>query len=151
MARGVAGRVGTGTPMARARQRADLRDYRRHEQHDRRDRRRGPHLALCRHELSAPYGGTFGRYAYVDRYLLLDDGAPQRRSPDNPNGVSGTATCPWRWADADACGSGVSGPTLDGSSAYGPYTGKVINQNAYPDRWSRNSGRGRANPAVDEQ
>jgi prepilin-type processing-associated H-X9-DG protein len=42
------------------------------------------------------------------------------------------ATCPWRWADPDAGGSGISGPTLDGSTAYGRYAGKVVNQNAYP-------------------
>ena len=37
----------------------------------------------------------------------------------------------WRWADADACGSGLSGPFGD-ISTIGTYTGQVINQNAYP-------------------
>ena len=37
----------------------------------------------------------------------------------------------WRWADADACGSGLSGP-FGNNSTIGTYTGQVINQNAYP-------------------
>jgi prepilin-type N-terminal cleavage/methylation domain-containing protein/prepilin-type processing-associated H-X9-DG protein len=41
-----------------------------------------------------------------------------------------TARGVWRWADADACGSGVSGPFGDNGAT--TYTGQVINQNAYP-------------------
>lgn len=37
----------------------------------------------------------------------------------------------WRWADPDACGSGLSGPFGNTDTA-GPYTGPVINQNAFP-------------------
>jgi prepilin-type N-terminal cleavage/methylation domain-containing protein/prepilin-type processing-associated H-X9-DG protein len=36
----------------------------------------------------------------------------------------------WRWADPDACGSGISGPF--GGNATAAYTGSVINQNAFP-------------------
>jgi prepilin-type N-terminal cleavage/methylation domain-containing protein/prepilin-type processing-associated H-X9-DG protein len=39
----------------------------------------------------------------------------------------------WRWADPDACGSGISGPFGDDVSALSyttTYTGRVINQNA---------------------
>jgi prepilin-type N-terminal cleavage/methylation domain-containing protein/prepilin-type processing-associated H-X9-DG protein len=90
--------------------------------------------------LSAPYGGTFGRYADTNNSTGQATGAGCFSVADaiasvinNPNHVSApVATCPWRWADPDASGSGISGPTLDGSSAYGPYTGKVVNQNAYP-------------------
>ena len=41
----------------------------------------------------------------------------------------------WRWADPDAGGSGISGPTNDQNSTPDQttnYTGKVINQNNYP-------------------
>jgi len=90
--------------------------------------------------LGAPYGGTFGRYADTNNstgqagpsacFSLADAIASV---VNNPNAVSAAvATCPWRWADPDAGGSGISGPTLDGSTAYGRYAGKVVNQNAYP-------------------
>jgi prepilin-type processing-associated H-X9-DG protein len=62
-----------------------------------------------------------------------------------PNDVTGDATGAttgttargvWRWADADACGSGVSGPFGDNPGSHnsftGKYTGKVVNQNSYP-------------------
>lgn len=46
--------------------------------------------------------------------------------------ISGTtARAVWRWADADANGSGLSGPFGD-TSTVGTYNGKVINQNSYP-------------------
>ncbi len=39
----------------------------------------------------------------------------------------------WRWADADACGSGISGPFGPSAQAGNTsYTGKVINQHNYP-------------------
>jgi len=38
----------------------------------------------------------------------------------------------WRWADPDAGGSGVSGPTINSTAASTQYTGKVINQNYAP-------------------
>jgi len=94
--------------------------------------------------LSAPYGGTSGRY--FDTNFNPNNptypsccfaSADQTASlVNNANGVSsGQATCPWRWADPDAGGSGISGPTYDAATAgdvYPAYTGKVINQNAYP-------------------
>jgi prepilin-type N-terminal cleavage/methylation domain-containing protein/prepilin-type processing-associated H-X9-DG protein len=88
--------------------------------------------------LGAPYGGTFGRYADSSNSTAAPGGCfsiadAMASVVNNPNGVSApAATCPWRWADPDAGGTGVSGPTLDGSTAYGVYTGKVVNQNAYP-------------------
>ncbi len=42
-----------------------------------------------------------------------------------------TAKGVWRWADADACGSGLSGP-FGNTSTIGTYTGQVVNQNAFP-------------------
>ncbi|MCE5269365.1 MAG: DUF1559 domain-containing protein, partial [Planctomycetaceae bacterium] len=42
-----------------------------------------------------------------------------------------TAKAVWRWADPDACGSGVSGP-FGNTSTIGVYAGPVINQNAFP-------------------
>ena len=79
------------------------------------------------------YAGTFGRYAYTDTVLCPTDGSAS--VTNNPNGLAGSvtaATCVWRWADSDAGGSGISGPTTDGAHYPGPYTGKVINQNSYP-------------------
>ena len=38
----------------------------------------------------------------------------------------------WRWADPDAGGSGLSGPYTNDDSGNDTYTGKVINQHAYP-------------------
>jgi prepilin-type N-terminal cleavage/methylation domain-containing protein/prepilin-type processing-associated H-X9-DG protein len=87
--------------------------------------------------LSAPYGGTFGRYAdfrsSVGGTACFSSSDATASVTGTPTGVTAAAaSCPWRWADSDAGGSGVSGPTLDKSVAYGPYAGKVINQNAYP-------------------
>ncbi len=47
---------------------------------------------------------------------------------------SGTQRCGvWRWADPDACGSGISGPpNAQGLAGSGNYVGNVINQNAGP-------------------
>ena len=51
---------------------------------------------------------------------------------DANGGTTGSvARAVWRWADPDACGSGISGP-FGGNSTIGAYSGKVINQNAYP-------------------
>ena len=53
--------------------------------------------------------------------------------PDDVTGNASGATTGstahgvWRWADADASGSGISGPF--GNNATAPYTGAVINQN----------------------
>ena len=57
--------------------------------------------------------------------------------PDDVTGDASGATTGtsahgvWRWADADACGSGISGP-FGGTDTAGPYNGPYINQNAYP-------------------
>jgi prepilin-type N-terminal cleavage/methylation domain-containing protein/prepilin-type processing-associated H-X9-DG protein len=108
--------------------------------------------------MSAPYGGNFGKYADTNFSMTTttagvstvtgtplcptdasaSQGTATGMTVANPNGVSGSvATCVWRWADSDAGGSGISGPTKDGAwasyTAYpNGYTGKFINQNAYP-------------------
>jgi prepilin-type N-terminal cleavage/methylation domain-containing protein/prepilin-type processing-associated H-X9-DG protein len=94
---------------------------------------------------SAPYGGTFGRFAdtntsagiatFVNNFLCPSDVIAS--ITNNPYVQGTAATCPWRWADPDAGGSGISGPTKDGAWASytnypNGYTGKVVNQNAYP-------------------
>jgi prepilin-type N-terminal cleavage/methylation domain-containing protein/prepilin-type processing-associated H-X9-DG protein len=49
------------------------------------------------------------------------------------DGVGGTKRATWRWADPDACGSGISGPPgLTAPPAGTFYAGKFINQNNYP-------------------
>lgn len=97
----------------------------------------------------APYPGTFGGYADTKNSANSSDtkNFPVDGSvTSNTNaGITGVGSCPWRWADADAGGSGISGPTSDGTSASTPYTGKVVNQNAYPvggpvgHLWSQNN------------
>jgi len=104
------------------------------------------------------YQGTWGNYVDTNydqsggsstvAFILPDDAASTKSgatlpiesitmpvSPNTANNSVGNniATAVWRWADPDAGGSGISGPTKDGSAAYTtPYTGKVINQNNYP-------------------
>jgi prepilin-type N-terminal cleavage/methylation domain-containing protein/prepilin-type processing-associated H-X9-DG protein len=63
--------------------------------------------------------------------LLPDDLTGTGSNADVTTTITGTtARAVWRWADADACGSGVSGPFGDNASAV--YSGQVINQNASP-------------------
>jgi len=94
-----------------------------------------PAAATGPNGLLAPYGGTWGRYSYNDGVLCPSDSAATTVGNTQCNGAP-VATAVWRWADSDACGSGVSGPTADSgvSNSYGAggYTGKVINQNASP-------------------
>jgi prepilin-type N-terminal cleavage/methylation domain-containing protein/prepilin-type processing-associated H-X9-DG protein len=64
--------------------------------------------------------------------LLPDDLTGTGSDADITSTITGTtARGVWRWADADACGSGVSGPFGD-TSTIGAYSGQVINQNAFP-------------------
>ena len=68
----------------------------------------------------------------VDTNLLPDDLTGTGSNADVTTTITGTtAHGVWRWADADACGSGLSGPFGD-NSTIGAYTGHVINQNTYP-------------------
>ncbi|MEI8374659.1 MAG: DUF1559 domain-containing protein [Planctomycetota bacterium] len=69
--------------------------------------------------MSAPYAGTTSSRTYLGTPICTED-------------ATNTKDCVWRWADADGGGSGVSGPTKDGSGTATAYTGKVVNQNAYP-------------------
>jgi prepilin-type N-terminal cleavage/methylation domain-containing protein/prepilin-type processing-associated H-X9-DG protein len=90
------------------------------------------------------YTGTFGNYEDNNTSAGAATAAANFLSPadvaasvtGNPNFTpSVAATCVWRWADPDAGGSGISGPTADqagAAAAWGAYTGKVVNQNAYP-------------------
>jgi prepilin-type processing-associated H-X9-DG protein len=79
-------------------------------------------------------GGTVPYYClstYVDNNVPTGSQLPHDITGDATGALSGqTARGVWRWADADACGSGISGPFGDNASA--AYNGAVINQNAYP-------------------
>jgi prepilin-type processing-associated H-X9-DG protein len=69
---------------------------------------------------------------YTDNATDLTSLLPHDVTGDGSGATTGTkAKAVWRWADADACGSGLSGPFGDNSSI-GGYTGAVINQNAFP-------------------
>jgi prepilin-type N-terminal cleavage/methylation domain-containing protein/prepilin-type processing-associated H-X9-DG protein len=78
-------------------------------------------------------GGTVPYYC-LSTYLDLE--VPADLLPDDVTGdatgatTGSTARGVWRWADADACGSGISGPFGDNATV--SYSGQVINQNAYP-------------------
>jgi prepilin-type N-terminal cleavage/methylation domain-containing protein len=76
---------------------------------------------------------------YVDLTATGATLLPDDITGDATGATTGTtARGVWRWADPDACGSGVSGPfggdaSTAAMTAWGPAnTGKVINQNAYP-------------------
>ena len=81
----------------------------------------------------APY---FCLSTYTDNelptgHLLPDDITGDGSNADVTTTITGSAARGvWRWADADACGSGLSGPFGDNASA--PYSGQVINQNSFP-------------------
>ncbi len=92
---------------------------------------------------SSPYLGTPSHYSAPTTnpdgtsVAVVDAGLP-RDTIANPSGNEPTAV--WRWADEDACGSGVSGPANASAvgipSSYfdtaGDYIGPVINQLKYP-------------------
>lgn len=85
-------------------------------------------------DLIAPYGGTWGRYTEQDACISTLDANSTSAASGNTQLTTGVATAVWRWADHDACGSGVSGPTTNGDTTGWPtgYNGKVVNQNASP-------------------
>ena len=97
---------------------------------------------LCPRSTVPAYGGTEGRYpetagtsgggwAYACTFGTTDTPATTPATGTSP--VAGqVARSVWRWADPDAGGSGISGPTADGTTATTQYIGKVINQNSYP-------------------
>jgi len=87
---------------------------------------------ICPRSADPAYGGTEGSYAETASPGTL--GAEDVRATTASSGPAAGTLCRavWRWADPDAGGSGVSGPTPDSSSASQQYLGKVINQNAYP-------------------
>lgn len=88
---------------------------------------------VCPTASGGAYGGTMGSYvepATIDPNCVLDPN-------DTAATKNGTLTtrAVWRWADPDAGGSGISGPTSDQNASATEtvnYTGKVINQNNYP-------------------
>ncbi len=82
---------------------------------------------VCPRSGDPAYGGTEGSYAETANPSVL--GAADVAATTN-GGLLARGV--WRWADPDAGGSGVSGPTTNGTSATVQYTGKVINQNNYP-------------------
>jgi len=76
----------------------------------------------------APY---YTLSTYTDNMLGGASTLPDDVTGDTSGALTGTsAKGVWRWADADACGSGISGPF--GNTSTTAYTGKVINQNSYP-------------------
>jgi prepilin-type N-terminal cleavage/methylation domain-containing protein len=85
----------------------------------------------------SPYGGTWGKYNSPDLCFSAADASASVAGNTQISGVT-AASCVWRWADSDACGSGISGPTKDGgtytkSDGVTPgYDGKMVNQNSYP-------------------
>ena len=96
--------------------------------------------------LSGPYKGSArALQAGRDEPGRLGRGPGRPRSDERPPRQPGRRrpTAVWRWADFDACGSGVSGPANSSAiaagyipasdfDAAGDYIGKVINQLAYP-------------------
>jgi prepilin-type processing-associated H-X9-DG protein len=74
---------------------------------------------------------------YPDNGVIAANGFVGPLLPDDVTGDATGATTGtsahgvWRWADADACGSGISGPFGNTDTA-GPYNGPWINQNAFP-------------------
>ena len=107
-------------------------DLRRHQQHDCGDRRR---RARC-----SPTSFINGQAPYYCLSTYPDNGVTTLAGTLLPDDVTGDASGAttgtsahgvWRWADADACGSGISGP-FGGTDTAGPYNGPYINQNAYP-------------------
>ena len=68
---------------------------------------------------------------YVDNSVPTGNQLPDDNTGDASGALAGkTAHGVWRWADADACGSGISGPFGDNAAA--SYAGQVINQNSFP-------------------
>lgn len=82
---------------------------------------------ICPRSASPAYGGTEGSYAETANPAVL--GADDITATTN-GGLLARGV--WRWADPDAGGSGVSGPTTNGTTAATQYADKVINQNNYP-------------------
>jgi prepilin-type N-terminal cleavage/methylation domain-containing protein/prepilin-type processing-associated H-X9-DG protein len=85
----------------------------------------------------SPQSYVKGLTMYYCLSTYIDNAAPANLLPDDITGdatgatAGTTARSVWRWADADANGSGVSGP-FGGISTIGAYSGKIINQNNYP-------------------
>jgi prepilin-type processing-associated H-X9-DG protein len=88
----------------------------------------------------SPGSFTNGQAPYYCLSTYPDNGVTTLVGALLPDDVTGDATGAttgtsahgvWRWADADACGSGISGP-FGGTDTAGPYKGPYINQNAYP-------------------
>ncbi|MHB1034685.1 MAG: DUF1559 family PulG-like putative transporter [Pirellulales bacterium] len=83
---------------------------------------------VCPRGSDPAYGGTEGSYAETADPAVLSP--EDKAATTTPGGLLARGV--WRWADPDAGGSGISGPTTDGTTATTQYTGKVINQNNYP-------------------
>jgi prepilin-type N-terminal cleavage/methylation domain-containing protein/prepilin-type processing-associated H-X9-DG protein len=88
----------------------------------------------------SPKSFANGQAPYYCLSTYPDNGVTTLLGALLPDDVTGDATGAttgtsahgvWRWADADACGSGISGP-FGGTDTAGPYNGPYINQNAYP-------------------
>jgi len=82
---------------------------------------------ICPNGATPYYGGTYGSYAETGDTTTM---ATVDLNATKNAGVVMRGV--WRWADPDAGGSGISGPTSNGTSATTQYTGRVVNQNNYP-------------------
>ncbi len=89
------------------------------------------------------YNKGYAPYYCLSTYTDLTGGTVSQLPDDVTGDATGattgnTAHGVWRWADSDACGSGISGPFGDNATAAGvtawgsSNTGQVINQNSYP-------------------
>jgi prepilin-type N-terminal cleavage/methylation domain-containing protein len=87
---------------------------------------------ICPRSQNPAYGGTEGSYAETATNLVPPAVLGAADIAATTNGAL-LARGVWRWADPDAAGSGISGPTSDSTAAAAPYMGKVINQSSYPE------------------
>lgn len=93
---------------------------------------------VCPNSLSKSYGGTKG--SYIETAGTSNESPASGFTASTLGTADKTATTVgaivmrgvWRWADPDAGGSGISGPTSDSTSAATEFTGKIINNYNYP-------------------
>ncbi len=87
---------------------------------------------ICPRSSDPAYGGTESSYCELADPAVISTADAAATTPTSGSASGILCRGVWRWADPDAGGSGVSGPTSNGTSATTQYTGKVINQNNFP-------------------